>query len=67
MSNHLTDMTQAKGTRLKAKGFFALCAFFAITVLTGCSAIDAVSEGVSGITDYFRGGEDNADPPSVLV
>jgi outer membrane protein assembly factor BamB len=38
-----------------------------ITLLTGCAAYDAVSEGASGISDYFLGGEDNADPPSILV
>lgn len=38
-----------------------------IALLPGCAAIDAVSEGASGISDYFLGGEDNADPPSVLV
>lgn len=35
--------------------------------LTGCAAMDAVSESVSGISDYFSGGEDNADPPSPLL
>lgn len=38
-----------------------------ITLLTGCAAVDTLGESVSGITDYFRGGEDNADPPSALV
>jgi outer membrane protein assembly factor BamB len=36
-------------------------------VLAGCAAFDTLSEGVSGISDYFLGGEDNADPPAVLV
>lgn len=68
MSNYSNHISQAKGERRKAKKPFALCLlFFTFIVLTGCSAIDAVSEGVSGITDYFSGGEDNADPPSVLV
>lgn len=71
MSNHSTYMTQAQGERRKAKGFFAFClvpcAFFAITLLTGCAAVDTVGESVSGIKDYFLGGEDNADPPSALV
>jgi outer membrane protein assembly factor BamB len=71
MSNYSTYMSQAKGERLKTKGFFALrlvpCAFFAITVLTGCAAVDTLNEGVSGISNYFSGGEDNTDPPSVLV
>jgi outer membrane protein assembly factor BamB len=68
MSNYSTDMSQAKGERRKAKKPFALCLLpFAFTLLTGCSAIEAVTEGVSGITDYFLGGEDNAGPPSVLV
>jgi outer membrane protein assembly factor BamB len=36
-------------------------------VLAGCAAFDGLSEGVSGISDYFMGGEDNSDPPAVLV
>jgi outer membrane protein assembly factor BamB len=71
MSNHSSYMNQAKGARQKAKIPLALrllpCAFFAITLLTGCSAIDAASEGISGIKDYFSGGEDNTDPPKILV
>ena len=35
--------------------------------LAGCAAFDGLSEGVSGISDYFMGGEDNSDPPAVLV
>jgi outer membrane protein assembly factor BamB len=35
--------------------------------LAGCTAYDAFTEGVSGISDYFLGGEDNSDPPAVLV
>ena len=35
--------------------------------LTGCSGYDTVKETFSGITDYFKGGEDNSEPPSVLV
>ncbi|HSN24291.1 MAG TPA: outer membrane protein assembly factor BamB [Methylomicrobium sp.] len=35
--------------------------------LAGCAAYDAVTEGVSGISDYFLGGEDNSDPPAILV
>jgi outer membrane protein assembly factor BamB len=35
--------------------------------LAGCAAYDAVTEGVSGISDYFLGGEDNSDPPALLV
>ena len=35
--------------------------------LTGCASFDTVTETVSGISDYFLGGEDNADPPSPLV
>ncbi len=68
MSNHSIYMSQAKGKRRKAKKPFALCLLpFAFTLLTGCAAIDAVKEGASGISNYFLGGEDNADPPSVLV
>ena len=64
-------MTQAKGEGQKSKGFFALClvpcAFLLITLLTGCAAVDTLQENVSGISDYFLGGEDNADPPSALI
>lgn len=71
MSNYSTYTAQAKGQKKKAKGFLALClvpyAFFAFTLLTGCAAVDTVGESVSGIKDYFLGGEDNADPPSPLV
>ncbi|MEQ1529008.1 MAG: outer membrane protein assembly factor BamB, partial [Methylococcales bacterium] len=35
--------------------------------LTGCAAVDTLKESVSGISDYFSGGEDNTDPPSPLV
>ena len=35
--------------------------------LAGCAAFDTLSEGVSGISDYFMGGEDNSDPPAALV
>jgi outer membrane protein assembly factor BamB len=68
MSNYIN---QAKGERQKAKKPLALfllpCAFFVITLLPGCASFDTVGESLSGITDYFRGGEDNADPPNVLV
>ena len=36
-------------------------------VLAGCAAFDTLSEGMSGISNYFLGGEDNTDPPAVLV
>lgn len=68
MSNYSSFTSQAQGERRKAKKPLALCLLpLAFIVLTGCSAIDAVSEGVSGITDYFSGGEDNTDPPIALV
>ncbi|NOT12075.1 MAG: outer membrane protein assembly factor BamB [Methylococcaceae bacterium] len=35
--------------------------------LTGCAGYDALTQGVSGLTDYFLGGEDNSDPPSALI
>jgi outer membrane protein assembly factor BamB len=35
--------------------------------LAGCAALDTVNDSVSGISDYFLGGEDNADPPNALV
>ncbi len=36
-------------------------------VLAGCAAFDSFNEGISGISSYFLGGEDNADPPAVLM
>jgi outer membrane protein assembly factor BamB len=36
-------------------------------VLAGCAAFDTLGEAASGISDYFLGGEDNSDPPAVLV
>jgi outer membrane protein assembly factor BamB len=41
-----------------------LLLFFA---LAGCSVFDGLSEGMSGISDYFHGGEDNSDPPALLL
>ncbi|MFA6052711.1 MAG: outer membrane protein assembly factor BamB [Methylobacter sp.] len=38
-----------------------------VIALTGCAGFDTLKEGVSGLSDYFRGGADNADPPSPLV
>ncbi len=35
--------------------------------LVGCAALDGAKETVSGISDYFAGGEDNADPPAPLA
>jgi outer membrane protein assembly factor BamB len=35
--------------------------------LAGCAAWDTVGESVSGIADYFGGGEDNTAPPNALV
>jgi outer membrane protein assembly factor BamB len=34
--------------------------------LTACTALDTMKESISGICDYFSGGEDNADPPALL-
>lgn len=36
-------------------------------VLAGCAAFDSFNEGISGISSYFLGGEDNADPPAALM
>ena len=36
-------------------------------LLAGCSSFDTINESVSGISNYFLGGEDNSDPPAVLV
>lgn len=35
--------------------------------LVGCAGLDTVKESFSGISDYFSGGEDNAEPPSKLT
>lgn len=35
--------------------------------LAGCAAFDTLNESVSGLSDYFLGGEDNSDPPAVLL
>ena len=35
--------------------------------LTACAALDTVEETISGVTDYFRGGVDNSEPPAVLI
>lgn len=48
----------------KALFCFACIAF---TLLPGCAAVDTLKDGVSGINNYFMGGEDNAEPPSVLL
>lgn len=36
-------------------------------LLPGCAAFDTINDSVSGISDYFLGGEDNSDPPAILV
>jgi len=36
-------------------------------LLAGCAPFDTVGETFSGISDYFNGGEDNAEPPKALV
>lgn len=41
--------------------------FLIILGLTGCTSVESIGEGLSGITDYFLGGTDNADPPNPLV
>jgi outer membrane protein assembly factor BamB len=35
--------------------------------LTACTALDTVKDSISGISDYFSGGEDNTDPPAILT
>ena len=40
---------------------------FISLLLSGCAAFDTLGESVDGITNYFKGGEDNSDPPAVLV
>ena len=42
--------------------FLLLC-----LMLSGCAGLDALTESVSGVADYFLGGEDNSEPPSELV
>ena len=36
-------------------------------LLPGCTAFDTIDESFSGISNYFRGGEDNSEPPAVLL
>lgn len=68
MANHLIRLHQAQGETTTVKRFVAFCLAFSLAVLlTGCTAVETIGEGVSGISDYFLGGEDNADPPSVLL
>jgi outer membrane protein assembly factor BamB len=40
---------------------------FVILLLSGCAAFDTVNDAMSGIKNYFTGGEDNTDPPNELV
>lgn len=35
--------------------------------LAGCSMLDTAKESMSGLMDYFSGGEDNAEPPALLT
>ena len=35
--------------------------------LAGCAAFDSLGEGMSSISNYFTGGEDNSEPPTPLV
>ena len=35
--------------------------------LAGCCALDTVKETFSGVSNYFSGGEDNAEPPAALL
>jgi outer membrane protein assembly factor BamB len=35
--------------------------------LTGCAMLDTAKDSMSGIFDYFSGGEDNAEPPTPLA
>jgi outer membrane protein assembly factor BamB len=35
--------------------------------LAGCGALDTVKETFSGVSNYFSGGEDNAEPPAALL
>lgn len=35
--------------------------------LTACSTMDVVKDSMSGISDYFLGGEDNSEPPAALT
>lgn len=35
--------------------------------LSGCAALETSGEMISGVSDYFLGGEDNIDPPAELV
>lgn len=41
--------------------------FLLSLLLVACTAMDTVSEGISGISNYFTGGEDNSEPPAILL
>ncbi len=45
----------------------AVIVFLCLVAISGCAALNAGKELVSGATRYFIGGEDNSEPPSVLV
>lgn len=45
----------------------ALTLLLLLAGLTGCSGFQALSDAVSGVSNYFTGGEDNSDPPHELV
>lgn len=38
-----------------------------ILSLTACTTFDVVKDSVSGISDYFSGGQDNSEPPAPLT
>ncbi|MGZ8195973.1 MAG: outer membrane protein assembly factor BamB [Methylosarcina sp.] len=35
--------------------------------LAGCTSVESIGEGLSGLTDFFLGGADNSEPPKPLV
>ncbi len=66
MSSHPSNQT-VRARQIPCTLYLAICTFVALTLLPGCSTMDTLSDGMSGISDYFLGGEDNADPPAVLA
>ncbi len=39
----------------------------ALLSLSGCAALETSGEIISGVSNYFLGGEDNVDPPAKLI
>ncbi len=45
---------------------FRFSLWAALSILSGCAALDAGKDLIGGATSYFLGGEDNTEPPTAL-